>query len=143
MIVISLALFCRFPFINGYGENLPNFKHLFKWNLSNVCSYVTNAGLSPSPRVTAKAIEKTQQSIWFDCCCTDCTLIDIVMKMNSLNLYFKDFNRILCILPYIFNIQESYFHISQWLLLVNYKNLSSCKDWRFCWDVQKLLPKLL
>ena len=79
MIVISLALFCRFSFIAGYGENLPNFKHLFKWNLSDVCSYDTNAGLSPSARATAKAIEKTPQSGWLDCNCTGCTLADIVL----------------------------------------------------------------
>ena len=79
MIVIYLALFCRFTFITGYGENLPNFKHLFKCNLNDVCSYVTNAGLSPSVRAAAKAIEKPPQSTWFDCYCTGCTLTDIAI----------------------------------------------------------------
>ena len=36
-----------------------------------------NAGLSQSTRVAAKAIGKTPQSTWFDCCCTACTLSDI------------------------------------------------------------------
>ena len=47
--------------------------------LSDVCSYVTNTGLSPSASATAKPIQKTPQSTWFDWYCTSCTLTVIVL----------------------------------------------------------------
>ena len=45
--------------------------------LVNVCSYVANAGLSRSARVTAEALKKTPQSASFNCDCTGRTLIEI------------------------------------------------------------------
>ena len=83
-----LALFCRFPFITGYGKSFPYSKHFFKWNLSDVCSYVTNAGLASSARVTANAIEKTPQSTWFDCTGCILTLKNIVLVSGRIILIF-------------------------------------------------------
>ena len=64
---------------------MSNFRHLFKSNLSDVCSHVTNPGLSPSAWVTAKAIEKTLQSTWFDCCYTGCTLTGILLVAGRIS----------------------------------------------------------
>ena len=49
-------------------------------SLSDACSY---AGLSPSARATAKALEKIPQSSWFDCYCTGWTLTDFVNDRSN------------------------------------------------------------
>ena len=117
-VVISIALFCCFPFFTGCEKNLPNFKHLFKWNLSGVCCYVTNAGLSPSVRATEKSIEKIPQSTWFNLCCTGGTLTDVLLLAGRI------MSHILC------KILEKYFEIL-WILKTNFTFLIS----RNCYPV--------